>query len=119
MSPPRDRRGFVLFFTGLSGSGKTTISEALITKLQSIMPTRKITVLDGDVVRTFLSKGLGFTVQVSFVEPELAALCSEPPFYSRTVTSMLSALALLPQKSLSTMALLCVVPFPPLSLVAL
>lgn len=67
--PPLDRRGFVLFFTGLSGSGKTTITEALVPKLTSILTDRKVTFLDGDVVRTFLSKGLGFSVAVSPVNP--------------------------------------------------
>ncbi len=64
VSPPLDKRGFVLFFTGLSGSGKTTITSALIETLQSLFPTRQMTILDGDVVRTHLSKELGFSIQV-------------------------------------------------------
>ncbi|MCC3411127.1 MULTISPECIES: adenylyl-sulfate kinase [unclassified Microcoleus] len=52
-------KGFILWFTGLSGSGKTTISKALEPELK----TRgcKVEILDGDVVRTNLSKGLGFS----------------------------------------------------------
>lgn len=64
VSPPLDKRGFVLFFTGLSGSGKTTITSALIETLQSLFPTRQMTILDGDVVRTHLSKELGFSIEV-------------------------------------------------------
>jgi sulfate adenylyltransferase len=63
LMPPTHKRGFALFFTGLSGGGKTTISHGLITRLASLLPTRKITVLDGDVVRTHLSRGLGFSIQ--------------------------------------------------------
>ncbi len=52
-------KGFILWFTGLSGSGKTTITKALEPELR----TRgcKVEILDGDVVRTNLSKGLGFS----------------------------------------------------------
>ena len=63
VSPPLRRRGFALFFTGLSGSGKTTIETALLQALASSMPTRNIEVLDGDVVRTHLSSKLGFSVE--------------------------------------------------------
>jgi adenylylsulfate kinase len=52
-------QGFVLWFTGLSGSGKSTVSDALVPKLRE--RGVKIEVLDGDVVRTNLSKGLGFS----------------------------------------------------------
>ncbi len=52
-------KGLVLWFTGLSGAGKSTIAEALITKLQARGKT--VDILDGDVVRTHLSKGLGFS----------------------------------------------------------
>lgn len=51
--------GFTLWFTGLSGSGKSTISEILEKKFKE--KKFKIEVLDGDVVRTHLSKGLGFS----------------------------------------------------------
>ncbi len=62
VSPPLDKRGFSVFFTGLSGSGKTTITSALIEALQGLLPTRRMTILDGDVVRTHLSAGLGFSI---------------------------------------------------------
>ena len=51
--------GFTLWFTGLSGAGKTTISEIVERELRSRLA--HIEVLDGDVVRTNLSKGLGFS----------------------------------------------------------
>ena len=51
--------GFVLWFTGLSGSGKTTLAHALEPVLRE--RGRRIEILDGDVVRTNLSKGLGFS----------------------------------------------------------
>ena len=57
--PPRHRRGVVVFFTGLSGSGKSTISRALVDRLLE-RGDRTVTSLDGDVVRHHLSKGLGF-----------------------------------------------------------
>jgi sulfate adenylyltransferase len=62
LMPPLYKRGFVIFFTGLSGGGKTTITTGLISRLSSLLPTRRVTVLDGDVVRTHLSKGLGFGI---------------------------------------------------------
>jgi adenylylsulfate kinase len=55
----RNGRGFTLWFTGLSGAGKTTIAEIVEHDLRN--RTRKIEVLDGDIVRTNLSKGLGFS----------------------------------------------------------
>ncbi|MBN9392761.1 MAG: bifunctional sulfate adenylyltransferase/adenylylsulfate kinase [Chloroflexi bacterium] len=57
--PPRHRQGFTVWFTGLSGAGKTTISEILTVLL--LERGRQATVLDGDVVRTHLSRGLGFS----------------------------------------------------------
>jgi len=59
-NPPRDKQGFCVFFTGLSGSGKTTVANALVEKLMEIQD-RPITVLDGDHVRQLLSSGLGFS----------------------------------------------------------
>ena len=53
------RQGFCVWFTGLSGSGKSTTAEVLLSKL--IERGRKVTFLDGDIVRTHLSKGLGFS----------------------------------------------------------
>jgi adenylylsulfate kinase len=52
-------QGFVLWFTGLSGSGKTTVSQIVVADLRRRKV--RIEVLDGDVVRTNLSKGLGFS----------------------------------------------------------
>ena len=58
--PPRARQGFTVFFTGLSGSGKSTIANALMVKLME-MGGRPTTLLDGDVVRKHLSSELGFS----------------------------------------------------------
>ena len=57
--PPRHRQGVCIWFTGLSGSGKSTTAEVLTTLLME--HGRQVTVLDGDVVRTHLSRGLGFS----------------------------------------------------------
>ena len=57
--PPRHRQGLTIWFTGLSGAGKSTTAEILTSLL--LEHGRQITVLDGDVVRTHLSKGLGFS----------------------------------------------------------
>ncbi len=58
MYPPRHTQGFCIWFTGLSGAGKSATSEVLTTLL--LERGREISILDGDVVRTHLSKGLGF-----------------------------------------------------------
>jgi len=58
--PPRAKQGFTIFFTGLSGAGKSTIANALLIKLNEI-GTRPVTLLDGDIVRTHLSSELGFS----------------------------------------------------------
>jgi sulfate adenylyltransferase len=57
-SPPARSTGFILWFTGLSGAGKSTLADAVRTELEPIMP---VEILDGDEVRTHLSKGLGFS----------------------------------------------------------
>jgi len=57
--PPRHKQGVCVWFTGLSGAGKSTIASVLTVMLQQY--GRQVTVLDGDVVRTHLSKGLGFS----------------------------------------------------------
>jgi len=75
--PPRHKQGFCLWFTGLSGSGKSTIANIVTTQLME--RGRQTTVLDGDVVRTHLSKGLGFSqedrdtnvMRIGFVAGEL------------------------------------------------
>ena len=59
-TPPKYKRGFTVFFTGLSGSGKSTIANGLVNKLLET-EDRKITLLDGDIVRTHLSSELGFS----------------------------------------------------------
>ena len=58
--PPRSRQGFTVFFTGLSGSGKSTIANALLVKLLET-GGRPVTMLDGDLVRKHLSSELGFS----------------------------------------------------------
>ena len=76
--PPRHQQGFCLWFTGLSGAGKSTTAEILTTRL--LEHGRPVTVLDGDVVRTHLSQGLGFSKEdrdtnirrIGFVATEIA-----------------------------------------------
>ena len=76
--PPRHRQGFCVWFTGLSGAGKSTTAEILVVKL--LEHGREVTLLDGDVVRTHLSKGLGFGKEdrdtnvrrIGFVAAEIA-----------------------------------------------
>jgi len=58
--PPRSAQGVTVFFTGLSGSGKSTIASVLLVKLMEI-GGRPVTLLDGDLVRKHLSSELGFT----------------------------------------------------------
>jgi sulfate adenylyltransferase len=75
--PPRHRQGICIWFTGLSGAGKSTTAEVLIELL--LEHGRQVTLLDGDVVRTHLSKGLGFSKEdrdinirrIGFVAAEL------------------------------------------------
>ncbi len=77
--PPRSERGFVLFLTGLSGSGKSTIARNLADALAE-RGDRKVTLLDGDLVRQLLSAGLTFSradrdlniVRIGFVAAEVA-----------------------------------------------
>ena len=57
--PPRHKQGFCIWFTGLSAAGKSTTAEILTALLQE--HGRQVTVLDGDIVRTHLSQGLGFS----------------------------------------------------------
>jgi sulfate adenylyltransferase len=58
--PPRSRQGYTVFFTGLSGAGKSTIANILVAKLMEF-DNRPVTLLDGDIVRTNLSSELGFS----------------------------------------------------------
>ena len=86
--PPRDRQGFTVFFTGLSGSGKSTIANVLLVKLLEL-GGRPVTLLDGDIVRKHLSSELGFSKEhrdinirrIGFVASEITknggiALCA-------------------------------------------
>jgi sulfate adenylyltransferase len=59
-SPPRSKQGLTVFFTGLSGAGKSTIANGLMVKLLE-MGGRPVTLLDGDIVRKHLSSELGFS----------------------------------------------------------
>jgi sulfate adenylyltransferase len=59
MSPPRHKQGFCIWFTGLSGAGKSTTAEALTSML--LEQGRQVTILDGAAIRTHISKGLGFS----------------------------------------------------------
>ncbi len=76
--PPKHKQGLCIWFTGLSGCGKSTIASALVPMLME--HGRQATVLDGDVVRTHLSKGLGFSkedrdtniLRIGFVAGEIA-----------------------------------------------
>ncbi|HME92515.1 MAG TPA: adenylyl-sulfate kinase, partial [Myxococcaceae bacterium] len=56
---PLSRPGFILWLTGLSGAGKSTLAQALRSHLAGEI--RQVEILDGDEVRTYLSKGLGFS----------------------------------------------------------
>ncbi len=77
-NPPRHKQGVCIWFTGLSGAGKSTIAQALVPML--LERGRQATMLDGDVVRTHLSKGLGFSkedrdtniLRIGFVAGEIA-----------------------------------------------
>ena len=86
--PPRARQGFTVFFTGLSGSGKSTVANVLRVKLLE-MGGRPVTLLDGDIVRKNLSSELGFSkehrdlniLRIGFVASEITknggiALCA-------------------------------------------
>ncbi|HJU87207.1 MAG TPA: bifunctional sulfate adenylyltransferase/adenylylsulfate kinase, partial [Gemmatimonadota bacterium] len=94
--PPRAEQGFTVFFTGLSGAGKSTIANALLAKLLE-GGGRTVTLLDGDVVRQHLSNELGFSRddrdlnirRIAFVAAEITkhrgiALCAPIAPYDRT-----------------------------------
>ncbi|HMB73396.1 MAG TPA: bifunctional sulfate adenylyltransferase/adenylylsulfate kinase, partial [Gammaproteobacteria bacterium] len=94
--PPRHRQGFTVFFTGLSGSGKSTIANALMVKLMEL-GGRAVTLLDGDVVRKHLSSELGFSKEhrdlniqrIGYVASEITknggiAICAPIAPYSAT-----------------------------------
>ena len=92
--PLKNKQGFTIFFTGLSGSGKSTIANALMSKLLE-MDERSVTLLDGDIVRTHLSSELGFSkehrdlniTRIGYVASEItknggAAICAPIAPYS-------------------------------------
>jgi len=94
--PPRAQQGFTVFFTGLSGSGKSTLANALQAKLLEL-GGRRITLLDGDVVRKHLSSELGFSkehrnlniLRIGFVASEITknggiAICAPIAPYAST-----------------------------------
>ncbi len=93
--PPRHKQGFTVFFTGLSGSGKSTIANVLMIKLLE-MGSRPVTLLDGDVVRKNLSSELGFSeehrnlnvLRIGYVASEITknsgvAICAPIAPYSK------------------------------------
>ena len=95
-SPARHEQGFTVFFTGLSGSGKSTIANALMVKLMEL-GGRPVTLLDGDVVRKHLSSELGFSKEhrdinirrIGYVASEITknrgiALCAPIAPYAAT-----------------------------------
>jgi len=107
--PPKSKQGFTVFYTGLSGSGKSTIANGLLVKLMEA-GDRPVTILDGDVVRTHLSSELGFTREhrdlnikrIGFVASEITknggvAICApiapyaEPRQFNRKLISQFGA----------------------------
>ncbi len=94
--PPRHKQGFTVFMTGLSGSGKSTIANALMVKLLEA-GGRPVTLLDGDIVRKNLSSELGFSkehrdlniLRIGYVASEITknggiAICAPIAPYART-----------------------------------
>ena len=94
--PSRDRQGFTVFFTGLSGAGKSTVANVLVAKLMEI-DSRPVTLLDGDIVRKNLSSELGFSREhrdlniqrIGFVASEITknrgtAICAPIAPYAAT-----------------------------------
>ena len=94
--PPRLEQGFTVFFTGLSGSGKSTIANVLLSKLLEL-GGRSVTLLDGDLVRKHLSSELGFSKEhrdinirrIGFVASEVTkhggiAVCAPIAPYAQT-----------------------------------
>jgi sulfate adenylyltransferase len=99
-SPARDKQGFTVFLTGLPGSGKSTIANALMVKLME-MGGRPTTLLDGDVVRKHLSSELGFSKEhrdinirrIGYVASEITknggiAICAPIAPYTATRSSV-------------------------------
>jgi sulfate adenylyltransferase len=105
--PPKNRHGFTVFFTGLSGAGKSTVAKALQSRFLEI-GGRPVTLLDGDIVRKHLSSELGFSKEhrdinirrIGFVAAEITknrgiAICAPIAPYDavrREVRSMVEPL---------------------------
>jgi sulfate adenylyltransferase len=104
--PPKHKHGFTVFFTGLSGAGKSTIAKALLSRFLEL-GGRPVTFLDGDIVRKHLSSELGFSKEhrdinirrIGFVASEITknggiAICAPIAPYEavrREVRSMIAA----------------------------
>lgn len=96
IAPPRERQGFTVFFTGLSGAGKSTVARALAARLMET-GGRAVSLLDGDIVRRHLSSELGFSKahrdinvrRIGFVASEITknrgiAICAPIAPYRQT-----------------------------------
>ena len=94
--PPRHRQGFTVLFTGLSGAGKSTLANVLVAMLRE-SGGRRVTLLDGDIVRKHLSSELGFSAEhreinlrrIGFVAAEITrnggiAICAPIAPYAAT-----------------------------------
>ena len=94
--PPRHRQGFTVLFTGLSGAGKSTLANVLVAMLRE-SGDRRVTLLDGDIVRKNLSSELGFSAEhreinlrrIGFVAAEITrnggiAICAPIAPYAAT-----------------------------------
>jgi len=120
--PPKHKQGFTVFFTGLSGSGKSTIANALMVKLLED-GSRPVTLLDGDIVRKNLSSELNFSKEhrdlniqrIGFVASEITknrgiAICAPIAPYTHTrrqVRDMISPLGGFLEVYLSTPLEVC------------
>ena len=95
MYPPKNKQGYCIWFTGLSGSGKSATTQVLTSLM--LERGREVAILDGDVVRTHLSKGLGFSkedrdtniLRIGFVAGEIvhaggAVICAAISPYRAT-----------------------------------
>jgi len=102
--PPRQKQGFTVFLTGLSGAGKSTIARVLQVKFLE-MGGRPVTLLDGDIVRQNLSSQLGFSREhrdinirrIGFVASEITknggiAICAPIAPYTSTRTEVRSVI---------------------------
>ena len=120
--PPRHKQGFTVFFTGLSGAGKSTVANALLVRLLEL-GTRPVTLLDGDVVRKHLSSELGFSKEhrnlnvqrIGFVASEITknggiAICAPIAPYAKAraeVREMIEAHGMFVETYVSTPIGIC------------